>query len=491
MAGRMPTKEPWKTYASWSRTYESPIISFRVYNTTLIVLSSVQAIQDMLERRQDIYSERPRNTMYNDICGRGKTIFNVDASSTRHKMYRKMLGKGLGPRGGRAGNGAKVIRGYTPLIEREARRLAESLISMSRGHGEGIVDDFIPLVQRSAVAVILGIAFGYTVQGDSDPFIKVSEEASKISGYAMAPGRWMVDYVPLLRYVPAWMLGAGWKRQGLIWRERLHHLADVPHLWAKNQIETGNYEESFTSRLLRPDPETGVDGVQVGPEQEELVKWCAGGLYAGASDTTVSAIVSFILLMALYPEVQCRAREEVLAHLPAGDDDDSTDLAFIHRLPYLNAVMQEVLRYAPVGNLALPHRVSQEDEYGGLRIPQNATVIANVWAIFHNETLYPNPHSFWPERFLGSNAESNAASIKSSVPQPDPRRWAFGFGKRVCPGMYFAETTMLYAFFHILATCEMSLPPSLSARPEVEFTTGITSHIKPFPVVVQPLRKFR
>lgn len=44
-------------------------------------------------------------------------------------------------------------------------------------------------------------------------------------------------------------------------------------------------------------------------------------------------------------------------------------------------------------------------------------------AILNDPALYPEPEKFIPERHLGEN------------PQPDPRKYAFGFSRRVCPGM--------------------------------------------------------
>jgi hypothetical protein len=48
----------------------------------------------------------------------------------------------------------------------------------------------------NATAIIMKVAYGYTV-GPDDPFIKVAEESSKISGWATTPGRWLVDYYPV------------------------------------------------------------------------------------------------------------------------------------------------------------------------------------------------------------------------------------------------------------------------------------------------------
>ena len=44
------------------------------------------------------------------------------------------------------------------------------------------------------------MAYGYDIRDENDFFIGVAEEAAQISGYALAPGRWMVDYFPLCEY---------------------------------------------------------------------------------------------------------------------------------------------------------------------------------------------------------------------------------------------------------------------------------------------------
>ncbi|KAF6762745.1 cytochrome P450 [Ephemerocybe angulata] len=448
----LPSVEPWKTYARWSQVYGDPVMSFRVYNRHIVVLNSAEAISDLLETKAEIYSDRPMSWMYNVICDRGRAIFNISSSNPRHKQYRKTLQSGLGLR---------ATREYLPLIQQESLRLALGLIQSP--------EQLVTHVQRNSAAVIMKVAFGYTIT-DDDPFIKVADEASRISGWATQPGRWLVDHHPIIRFFPSWLPGMGWKRQGLAWRARLRYLAEVPHQWLQEKMASGTHTDCFTSRLLSPD-----DGN------------IYSALYAGAGDTTVSAIISFVLLMALHPEVQ-----------------DDVDLNQISRLPYLNAIMKEVLRFAPVGNMALPHRVTEEDVYRGYRIPKDASIIANVWAVLHDPSIYPEPFTFSPERFMPSSPSNS----ERSTPQPDSKQWSFGFGKRACPGkrisgllltwltyhtfdhpgIHFAETTMLFAMFNILLRCKISLPSGATKPVEVEFTTGITSHIKLFPIVVEPIK---
>jgi cytochrome P450 len=63
---------------------------------------------------------------------------------------------------------------------------------------------------------------------------------------------------------------------------------------------------------------------------------------------TVSALTSFILLIALYPEIQKQAQQEISNFCGYGRQPAINDL---HDLPYLHALYKEVLRYAPVANI--------------------------------------------------------------------------------------------------------------------------------------------
>lgn len=62
----------------------------------------------------------------------------------------------------------------------------------------------------------------------------------------------------------------------------------------------------------------------------------------------VSALISFIHLMALYPEVQRKAQREV--DMLSGRDQ-LPRASHIVDYQYMRAVLKEVLRYAPVANL--------------------------------------------------------------------------------------------------------------------------------------------
>ncbi|PYI16946.1 cytochrome P450 [Aspergillus violaceofuscus CBS 115571] len=125
-----------------------------------------------------------------------------------------------------------------------------------------------------------------------------------------------------------------------------------------------------------------------------------------------------------------RARAELDAvvgpdRLPRPDDQP--------RLPYITAIVEEVLRWRPAGPEGAPHLSREETTYHGYRIPRGSVVVANIWTIAREEAVFgPHPDAFIPERWLDDHG-----AFRSSLPAP-----AFGYGRRTCPGRYFARNVL-------------------------------------------------
>lgn len=84
----------------------------------------------------------------------------------------------------------------------------------------------------------------------------------------------------------------------------------------------------------------------------------------------------FFLAMILYPEVQRKAQEEIdsvvgTRRLPSFDDRGN--------LPYVDAIVKEVLRWHPVGPMGLPHMTTDDIIFNGYLIPKGALIIPNIW----------------------------------------------------------------------------------------------------------------
>ena len=175
----------------------------------------------------------------------------------------------------------------------------------------------------------------------------------------------------------------------------------------------------------------------------------------------MSAVLTFFFAMLLHPEIQRSAQAEIDEVLGS---QCLPKLADRRRLPYIDALIKEILRWGTVSPMALPHSTAVDDEVFGYRIPKGCVVISNIWAMLHDSTVYPDPFKFDPMRFIGEKQ------------QPDPRELAFGRGRRMCPGQHIAEASVFIQVASVLATFDIQREKDgryPMAEAEVEFTTAI------------------
>ena len=148
--------------------------------------------------------------------------------------------------------------------------------------------------------------------------------------------------------------------------------------------------------------------------------------------------------MVAFPEVQSRAQAELDAVVGRGRLPTFADAP---RLPYVWAIIKEVLRWRPALRFGLPHASAEDDWYEGMFIPKGATYIANVWQCNHDRAVFgDDADEFRPERHLGDDGE----------PIPGPKETnqeghvSFGFGRRVCVGRHLANESLFIHTARIL-----------------------------------------
>lgn len=148
-------------------------------------------------------------------------------------------------------------------------------------------------------------------------------------------------------------------------------------------------------------------------------------LFAGHETTGVglSWIVERVLA---HPEVEERLRHEIADVL--GDEPIASH--HLRQLEYLNAVIHESHRCRPIAPMAAIRTALQPFDVGGYTVPPGAIVAESLHFMAHREELFPDPHRFAPERFLGS--------------KPQRYEWTpFGGGKRACAGKGLAHLELV------------------------------------------------
>ncbi|KAI9441783.1 cytochrome P450 [Lactarius indigo] len=213
-------------------------------------------------------------------------------------------------------------------------------------------------------------------------------------------------------------------------------MMNEPFNFVKNAMQDGTAVHSLSSENLQEIENLAEPERQ---KREAIVKPALASMYAAGSDTTASALYSLFLALVLYPEVQKRAQVELDTvitrdRLPTFEDRP--------RLPYIDALCRELLRWQMVTPMGIPHTSTEDDVYNGLFIPKGAVVVVNAWAILHNPDLYPDPEAFIPERFLYEDGTLRDDPVISL---------AFGAGKRICPGRHFVDSTLFIVVSSVLS----------------------------------------
>ncbi|KAK6515866.1 hypothetical protein TWF281_004457 [Arthrobotrys megalospora] len=308
--------------------------------------------------------------------------------------------------------------------------------------------------------------YGYqTTSIGRDPIVDLVTRWVHEANDAITAGKWIVDIIPWLEYLPGWLPGMGFKAIARQYRRIYMLAANIPFDFAKTQKAEGSSKPSYTSSLLESDQT---------PYEIDQVKYSAATLFAGGSDTSVAVLGHFYLAVMLYPEVQKKAQEEIDRVIGSDRLPEFQDRP---NLPYVEALLTETLRWRPIISLGVPHMSDQEDEFQGYRIPKGSIILQSIAWFGRDPESYPEPERFDPERFLGPNK------------QTDPRTFIFGFGRRICPGRHVADANLFLVIAKSLASFDVRKAVDSDGKdiePVLGSVPGLVSHPQPFKCSIKP-----
>jgi cytochrome P450 len=168
-----------------------------------------------------------------------------------------------------------------------------------------------------------------------------------------------------------------------------------------------------------------------------------------------------------HPKMMKKLQNEVRGIIGNQKDITKDDLDKMH---YLKAMIKETLRYHPPDPLLVSRESIQDAKIQGYDIAAGTKVIINAWAIGRDPASWDEPNEFQPERFLTSSIDFRGHDFQL-IP--------FGAGRRGCPGITFAITTIELFLAKLMQNFDWALPGG--ARGEdldmAEFV-GITIHRK-------------
>ncbi|UZJ53632.1 hypothetical protein CBS101457_002952 [Exobasidium rhododendri] len=427
-----PSLNPWRVYDEWSKKY-GPVMALQYGKDTLIVLSTQQAGRDLLDKKSNIYSSRPHLVMGENVSQGMRTL--LMPYGDRWKRHMKLQRTYLGP---------TASKGYHRLQELESLQL---MLDMSK-HTEDAVSQF----HRYSSSLIFALGYGKRLPRGDEKEVAAVDQVMENFLLAARVGTWVIDAIPILNSLPT--LVNPWKR----WGNRCHkHESDL-------------YRNSYRDALSRPGYNWSKAAQTTAKDDKEMTEldlaYNVGILYEAGSDTTTMALEVFTMAVVCNPEVMKRAQKEIdevvgRQRIPTFEDQD--------HLPYVQALIKEVLRWRPVTAGGIPHLVTEDDEYNGYFIPKGSIIIPNHWAMHRDPVLFPEPDRFNPERWLSD---------------PDLKHNAFGFGRRQCAGQHIAKNSLFINVSRLLWSFDFSHAVATNGSPipidTLAFTQGFNSRPQPF-----------
>ncbi|KAI0018009.1 cytochrome P450 [Xylariomycetidae sp. FL0641] len=410
-----PRSRPWLQYYEWSKVY-GPVMYLNVAGQPVVILSTIQVAQDLISKRGNKYADRPRMVVAGELATRGLHVMLMNNTEAFRK-HQKLEAPFLMPR---------AAKTYLPIQDLESKQLLFDLMM----HGEsprGV--GFHTHFERTTASGIYTLIYGRRLRTISDAFLLNVQQVQKVFGKMLQVGAYLVDSFPSFQYLPLPSFCTQWKKEGEenYQQQRALHVENMQR--GLQSAARWNLSKAFNQNPQSKHMST-----------EELA-FDLGVLADAALDTTTMTLDWFIVACITQSGSGFVAKAQHAIDVVVGRDrlPTYTDKP---RLPYISAIVEELLRWRPVAAAGVAHAVRIEDEYEGYRIPAGSTVLINHWALCRDPAFGDRVEDFVPERWIADG------QVRDYFGTP-----VFGYGRRICPGRHIARDVlwiqvarMLWAF---------------------------------------------
>lgn len=288
------------------------------------------------------------------------------------------------------------------------------------------------------------------------------------------------DYIPCLRFIT--------KLQGI--RGKFQQIADKIHKKMDEIIDINGHERRRIDANHKQDADRKKDFVDLllettshdgkGTLDHETVRGVVMDMLFAGAETQSSTLEWAMAFLIRNPGVMKQVQAELDGVVGTERVVQESDL---EKLPYLEAVVKEVMRVKPGAPIGINHESREPRQVAGHYLPAKTRLIFNIHAIHRDPSVYDRPDEFDPTRFLSPG--------KGNVPTGQElfQLMPYGAGRRICPGMPLAIVNIPHVLAHLVHSFDWSLPAGQDHR-ELDMTEkfdGVTSpRLHPLHLIPHP-----
>ncbi|KAH9165237.1 cytochrome P450, partial [Lactarius sanguifluus] len=340
------TDQDWLTAPQRMADY-GEMMYINALGTGVLVVNSQRVAVDLLEKRSNLYSDRPHYISAGEFLTQNLTLSFSLFGELWHR-HRRVAVEGFSKTNSQQ---------FRPIQGREAIMLALELIKSPPSPEKHF--------KRHASSIMLSIIYDLPpTESEDDPVVVgINDHVERIL-FEVQAGTRLVEYFPWMKYIPSRF--AKWKRDAQYWF--IQDSLMFGRLLGKvaDELRDGIDRPSFGATVLKGQGKYGLS------EREQA--WIVGNMFAAGQETTSTTLHWWLLAMTVNPAVQARAHAELDEVVGRARPPTFAD---IPSLPYIRAMLKETLRWSPITVLGMPHSSIADDWYEGVFIPKGTIVVPN------------------------------------------------------------------------------------------------------------------
>ncbi|TQD82449.1 hypothetical protein C1H46_031965 [Malus baccata] len=443
--------KPFFEYADDLRKKYGPIFTLKMGNRTMIILSDAKLVHEALIEKGVVFATRPRENPTRTIFSCNK--FTVNASiygpvwrSLRRNMVQNMLS-------------STRLKEFRSVRENAMDTLIKRIKDEAKAN-DGVVS-VLKNARFAVFCILLAMCFGIEMDEET---VEKMDQIMKMVLIVLDPR--IDDYLPILSP----FFSKQRNRALEVRNKQIQYI--VPFIERRRRaLENPGSDLKATSfSYLDTLFDLKVEGRKSSPSHAELVTLCSEFLNGG-TDTTATALEWGIAQLITNPNVQEKLYQEVKASV----GDRKVDEKDVEKMPYLQAVVKELLRKHPPTYFSLTHAVTEPTTLAGYDIPTDVNVEIYLPGISEDSKIWSNPEKFDPDRFVSGREEADITGVTGVKMMP------FGVGRRICPGLGMATVHVHLMLARMVQEFEWSAYPAgekINFAGKLEFTVVMKNTLR-------------
>ncbi|RCH92867.1 hypothetical protein CU097_003492 [Rhizopus azygosporus] len=437
MTGHMPLlgQIPGEIFTKWHHEY-GPIFRIKMGVQNWLILGNAQIAHDILVSKGSVTVGRPEQTFLTKVHGKGgRGILMIDYGK-RWKNIRNVVLHILSP---------KSVDSLSSTIERESEKGARHVMEVAELNG---TIDPLEFGRFISTNLMLAIAFNIPSAKDVDDptFKEIVKFVKTNSSYADFTND-ISEMVPILK-LPEILLRRDRKMQRHVDNELCPFMRQI----IKDARESSG--DSLVKKIDSIKEEYDID--------ETGVIFLMSEILHAESDSVGITTAWSISLLCSYPDVQEKVYKEVNAFIKRHGRDST--FADRKELPYFIAFEKECIRFRAAVDIGLPHKVFRDFNV----ITKGTIIYVNVNKLHSGPKLYINGSHQSRDHFM------------------------FGWGRRICPGIYMTKTELFYTLIKLVSRCitepELS-PDEERLYPDLQHGINTGVSVTPLPFKIRLIKR--